>query len=94
METKENDYKISPAFIKAAKLRELKKDYGSIKESFPFGDLSFAQMVHIKAKRLVNLADQSRMGIEPNCESIEDSLLDIINYASYWWEYRKEVLDD
>jgi len=51
-------------------------------------------MIYVKTKRLVNLADQNRMGTEPNNESIEDNIIDLINYASYYWEFRKGVLDE
>ena len=86
--------KISPAFLKAAEIRLAKRDYGGIKEYFPYGDMSFAQMIHVKTKRLVHLADQARMGIEPTNESIEDNLLDLINYASYYYEWRKGELNE
>ena len=94
-ETKENDVqlKMSPAFIEAGLLRIAKRDYGSIADYFPYGDMSYMQMIHVKTKRLVHLADQARMGIEPNFESIEDNLLDLLNYASYYWEWKKGVLE-
>ena len=87
--------KISPAFLKAAEIRQVKGgDYGGIKDYFPYGDMSFMQMIHVKTKRLVHLADQARMGIEPTNESIEDNLLDLINYASYYYEWRKGELNE
>lgn len=93
----ENDKKtkLSPAFIAADEVRKSKgNDYGSIKDYFPYGDMSYAQMVFVKAKRLVCLADSKRMGIEPSHESIKDSLLDIMNYASYWYEWLEGELDE
>lgn len=93
--TTENDMNISPAFLAAAKLRAEKGgDYGSIADYFPHGDMSYTTMLHIKTKRLVNLADKKRMGIEPNFESIKQNVLDLINYASYYYEYLEEVLDE
>lgn len=50
---------------------------------FPFGATSYAQMVHVKAQRLNSLVLKSG---EPNFEGIRDTLLDIINYASFWIE--------
>lgn len=47
---------------------------------FPFGLLSYAQMLHTKTQRLNSLALQSK---KPNSESIRDTLLDLINYASF-----------
>ena len=84
---------ISSAFMKAHGLRVSKgNDYGNqtqkeLFDYFPFGHMSFAQMIHVKAKRIVSLADKERMGIEPNHESIKDSVLDILNYASYYYEW-------
>ena len=78
---------LSPAFHEAAKIRFLKKnDYGDIKEYFPFDDLSYIQMIHIKTKRLVSLIKTSN---QHEHESIEDNLLDLINYASYYYEFLK-----
>jgi hypothetical protein len=91
-ETTENDYPdLSPAFHDAARLRRIKRDYGGIKEYFPFGNKSFVQMIHVKTQRLVNL---NKKDIVPENESIDDNLLDLINYASYYYEWRKGILDE
>lgn len=45
---------------------------------FPLGLPSYAQMIHTKAMRLVNLAATRA---EPNFESVRDTCLDLINYA-------------
>lgn len=47
---------------------------------FPFGLLSYAQMLHTKSQRLNSLAQQTK---KPNNESIRDTLLDMINYATF-----------
>lgn len=47
---------------------------------FPFGLLSYAQMLHTKSQRLNSLAQQNKL---PNNESIRDTLLDMINYAAF-----------
>ena len=47
---------------------------------FPFGLLSYAQMLHTKSQRLNSLAQQDKA---PNNESVRDTLLDMINYASF-----------
>jgi len=94
-ETIKNDTTLSTAFYAAAKLRADKGgDYGGIADYFPHGDMSYTTMLHIKTKRLVNLADKKRMGIEPNFESIKQNVLDLINYASYYYEFLEEVLDE
>ena len=83
---------MSPAFVAASEIRRAKKnDYGSIGDYFPFGSRSYCHEIHKKTKRLVNLVDSE---IAPNYESIEDNLLDLINYASYYYEYLKGVLDE
>ena len=83
-----NDHKISQAFIAAARVRaEKKKDYGGIKDYFPFGSKSYCHELHKKTRRLVNL-EQS--GVLPTHESVIDNLIDLINYASYYYEYLAE----
>jgi len=83
--------KISPAFIKAAEIRLAKRDYGGIIDYFPFGDKSFIQMIHVKTKRLINLEST---GGKPINESRLDNLLDLINYASYYYEWLKGELNE
>lgn len=76
---------ISMAFIKAARLRiEKQKDYGSIDDYFPFGPKSYCHELHKKVKRLVTL---ELLETNPVNESVEDNLLDLLNYASYYWEF-------
>ena len=76
----------------AAKLQQLKeKDYKSQsseskQEYFPYGDLSYLQMLYTKIKRLESLAFENDT---PNFESSYDSVLDLINYASFYGAYLK-----
>ena len=79
-----NGYFLSPAFSDAAKLRVAKRDYGGIVEYFPFDDKSFVHEIHKKSLRLVNLA---KIKTQPINESVIDNLLDLINYASYYYEH-------
>ena len=82
------DKEISIAFVAATKLRAAKKlDYGSIEDYFPFKAQSYCHELHKKVKRLVTL---TKAGVTPTHESIEDNLLDLINYASYYYEYLLE----
>lgn len=86
---------LSPAAIEAAKLRATKTaDYDgdgiSKGDYFPFRELSHAQMIWTKALRIRSLAkgayDAGARGdgsSEPNHESLRDSLVDIVNYATY-----------
>ena len=51
---------------------------------FPFGLQSYAHMIHTKSLRLVSLANQKRdSGTIANFESVRDTTLDLINYASF-----------
>jgi len=85
--TIENE-EMSPAFIEATKVRAAKRhDYGGLEGYFPFGEKSFVHEINKKAKRLVSLVDSDK-GIV--FESIEDNLIDLINYASYYYEYLEE----
>lgn len=52
-------------------------------EYFPFGLLSYVQMIHIKSTRLRSLVDSK----EPTFESIEDTCLDMINYCNFMLEH-------
>ena len=80
--------KMSPVFKEVTELAIKKsKDYNngngtpaSRANYFPFGLLSYAQMLHTKSQRLNSLAQQDEF---PNNESIRDTLLDMINYAAF-----------
>jgi hypothetical protein len=75
-------------FYDAAKIRTSKqKDYGSISDYFPFGAKSYCHELHKKVKRLVTLEKE---GVRPTHESVKDNLLDLINYASYYYEFLSE----
>lgn len=80
--------KMSPVFKEVTQIAIKKsEDYNngngqpaSRAQYFPFGLLSYAQMLHTKAQRLNSLAQQDKT---PNNESIRDTLLDMINYATF-----------
>lgn len=80
--------KMSPVFVEVTKIAIKKsEDYNngngqptSRAVYFPFGLLSYAQMLHTKSQRLNSLAQQTKA---PNNESVRDTLLDMINYASF-----------
>ncbi len=89
------------AYAQAARLAMRKgADYNKLEESganaqgaerdayFPFGALSFAQMVHVKAQRFVALAPKTG---DPQFEGLRDTALDLINYCAFfidWLERR------
>jgi hypothetical protein len=59
------------------------EDYNSgvkLTDYFPFGHKSYVQMIHLKAKRLVSLAEVA----EPNHEGVKDTLLDLLNYTVFY----------
>ena len=80
--------KMSPVFKEVTEIAIKKsQDYNngngqptSRANYFPFGLLSYAQMLHIKSQRLNSLAQQDKL---PNNESVRDTLLDMINYAAF-----------
>lgn len=50
---------------------------------FPFGTASYAQMIHTKSMRILSVAEKEFKGQEANFESLQDSALDMINYAMF-----------
>lgn len=50
---------------------------------FPFGTMSYAQMIWTKALRFKSVAEQKKQ----NFESLEDTALDLINYASFFIDW-------
>lgn len=77
-------------FKEATKIQMLKDhDYNSksnLDDYFPFGLTSYIQMIYIKALRMVNIAKQNNI----KNESMEDSLVDLVNYASFMFNKMKE----
>jgi len=51
---------------------------------FPFGAVSYAQMLHTKSQRFNSLVLQEMRGQTPNFEGLRDTALDIINYAGFF----------
>ena len=72
----------------AAALKEEKsKDYQGGKweeeDYFPFGDQSYMHMIHTKYLRMRSIMDNDN----PNFESLEDTLIDMINYCAMYAAY-------
>lgn len=58
---------------------------------FPFGAVSYAQMLHTKAMRFNSLVLKEMRGQGSNFEGLRDTALDIINYAGFFVaQYSKE----
>ena len=63
------------------------EDYNNesaVEEYFPFGNISYLQLIHMKYLRIMSVAKSHS---KPNFESLEDSLLDMINYCSVFVSY-------
>jgi hypothetical protein len=72
----------------AARLVESKgEDYNAngptLRMYFPFRDVSYIQMIHLKALRLVSLSGNPK----PNHESVKDTVYDLINYAVFYLDF-------
>lgn len=81
---------MSPVLKKVVELRAKKgQDYNAgpqLKDYFPFGHLSYAQMVHLKTTRIHSLLAVLAQGKEPNFEGLLDTLEDLINYTTFYAE--------
>jgi hypothetical protein len=51
---------------------------------FPFGALSYAQMIHTKSMRFNSLVRAELSGNIVNFEGLRDTALDLINYAGFF----------
>ena len=62
------------------------EDFHSVDRSsyFPFGAVSYAQMLHTKSQRFNSLVSKQLNGGQPNFEGLRDTALDIINYAGFF----------
>lgn len=83
---------ISPVHVRLAKLREAKGNMynrGQVQRDdyFPFGHASYTQMVYLKALRLVSLVEVAALGKKINFDSVEDTVLDLLNYATFYAEW-------
>lgn len=54
---------------------------------------SIYEMLHTKMLRVLSLTHSAKKGREPNFEGIEDSLKDLINYASFGVAYIRGGID-
>lgn len=90
--TEEEYYEIMAPIIALSARKSA--DYNSetsLEAYFPFGNVSYVQMIHTKAQRLLNLTRKSSAA---NYESVEDTLVDLINYSVYYLKYLKEQNDE
>lgn len=60
---------------------------------FPFGPVSYAQMLHTKSMRFNSLVLKDMHGLGANFEGLRDTALDIINYAGFFASsHQKDVV--
>lgn len=76
---------IAPALDLVSKKGEDYNALVKLHDYFPFGHKSYIQMVHVKATRLRSLSEVA----EPNFDSIEDTLLDLLNYTVFYLDFLK-----
>lgn len=77
---------IAPAMLLTVKKHEDYNNSIKLVEYFPFGHKSYVQMLHVKLMRLRSLAENA----EPNFESVEDTVLDLINYAVFYLQFLRK----
>ncbi len=96
IQEKEMDYKekqYHPAFAACQTLMDVKaKDYGQMDHArrnyFPFGDASYATMLHTKMERIKRLIEKDS---EPNFEGLKDTVMDLINYGAFYFAYLEQM---
>ena len=72
------------ADLKVKKSKDYQGGKWSEKDYFPFGDTSYIHMMWTKMLRIRSVAEDRK---EVNFESLEDSLLDMINYSAMYIAY-------
>jgi len=85
--------------LEAAELQEKKgQDYNNSAsrvvqaDYYPHGVWSILDIINAKYLRMVSVLETMEKGGKPNYESVEDSAIDLINYASFLVAYmRKEI---
>lgn len=82
---------LSPVWKEIHELRIRKgSDYDNVPGGkaayFPFGHLSYAHMVMTKALRMQSLLQAMLQGKSINFEGLDDTMRDLVNYATYYAE--------
>ena len=77
---------INPAIALVIKKGEDYNGGPQLHQYFPFKDKSYIQMIHLKALRLVSLADNPK----PNFEGTLDTLYDLLNYTTFYLDYLEQ----
>lgn len=74
------------AELKVKKSKDYQGGMWSEKDYFPFGDESYIHMMWTKMLRIRSVAEKENV----NFESLEDSLLDMINYSAMYIAYLRD----
>ena len=74
---------INPAITLVLKKGEDYNTNVQLAEYFPFGGISYVQMINLKTTRLRSILGQR----EPNFDSLEDTVLDLINYCIFYLDF-------
>ncbi len=88
-----------PSLLEANALQVRKaKDYGAPdwarKKYHPFGHKSYQHMIILKLNRLLSLTPTEEDDVVPEFESLKDTVLDLINYASFYAAWLDERYDE
>lgn len=82
---------ISPVLKRITELRAQKgNDYNTgvqLEDYFPLGHKSYFQMVFLKTKRIQSILEVMDQGKPLNFEGLEDTILDLLNYATFYAEF-------
>jgi len=86
--------------LEAAELQRKKaEDYNNkasrVKQAdyYPRGVMSILDIINAKVLRMYSVLEAMENGAKPNFESVEDSGLDLINYASFLVTYMRFELE-
>ena len=74
------------AELKVKKSKDYQGGMWKEKDYFPFGDTSYIHMMWTKMLRIRSVAEQENT----NFESLEDSLLDMINYSAMYIAFLRD----
>lgn len=98
--TKQFTRKSANILLEAAELQERKgQDYQNPNSSvvqndyYPRGAWSILDIINAKYLRMVSVLETMEQGGTVNFESVEDSALDMINYASFLAAYMRGQID-
>ena len=76
--------------LKERKSKDYQGGMWTEEDYFPFGDTSYLHMIHTKYLRIRSVAESSKT----NFESLEDSLIDMINYCAMYAAYIENKKED